>query len=161
MKKVLSLLSIAAVLAACNNDVKDAKTGTGSSAVPSVSGQVSSFNPDTAGLAQFQQWKAQQNQQAEVKKYNRPVRYTTAVAPLKKSKKAYQETVPAPVHSTSESTPAYPTDTLASRSSSHRISTDSTTTEAMSTETSNAAKAPVKKGWSKAAKGTAIGAGSG
>jgi len=83
---------------------------------------------DTAGLAQFQAWKTQQQmeqqmavlaqQQAAVKPVTKVVYVNRPVA--RKSQNGY-----------------------------------------MKTTTQNAAKAPQKKGWSKAAKGTVIGAGAG
>lgn len=90
---------------------------------------------DTTGLAQFQAWKAQ-HELATLQQYN--AQQTPAAVPIQKPKRtstAIRRTVrstPVPVQSGS-----------------------------MSSESANTAKAPQKKGWSNAAKGTAIGAGTG
>lgn len=126
MKRILSIVSIAAVFAACNPEPKVAEMST---AAPTL---------DTVGLAQFQQWKVQNElqQQAEIQEQPTQVSYA-AVAPVAKKK-------------------TYTTARRTSSSSSRSVSNQS---GAISSETANAAKA--KKGISKAAKGTAIGAASG
>lgn len=90
---------------------------------------------DTTGLAQFQAWKAQ-HELATVAQYN--AQAVTAVPPVKKQVR---------------------TSTTAAKTTSSP--TASTQSGSMSSESANTAKAPEKKGWSKAAKGTAIGAGTG
>lgn len=127
MKQMLPLFSAIVLLAACNSQPK---TNVEAAApVPAV------VIADTAGLAQFQAWKAQ-HELADVKEYKSNA---VAAAPVKKR---YQKTS-APVRRPA----ANPT-----------VDTQSGT---MNSESANTAQAPQKKGWSKAAKGTAIGAGSG
>ena len=119
-KSILSIISVGAILAmvvvgiaACNNksqsDIGDKKV---------------LMLVDTAGFAQFQNWKLQHE--------------SAAIAAANKSAKTY-----AVAHRPS-----------GSRSEKYQ-------TGSMSSTSQNPAKAPVKKGWSKAAKGVAIGAGSG
>ena len=115
---------------------------------PAVGLQLPAYNPDTVGLAQYQQWKAQN--EIVAKPIAEPVKvvYVQAAPVAKATRKpaAKKSTVPkatVPVSNTgSESTP----------------SNDGV---AIADESANEAKAPVKEGWSKAAKGTAIGAGAG
>lgn len=134
MKRLLSVLSIAAVMAACNHP----RTGIDSFVV-SPNDKAPATTIDTTGLAQFQAWKAQ-HELANVNTY-RLADQAIAAAP----KKAYTA-----AHKTAKShTAAY----------THRHATNASGT--MTSESGNTAKAPVKKGWSKAAKGAAIGGGSG
>ena len=95
---------------------------------------------DTAGLSQFQAWKAQ-HELSDVNQYNANTE-TAAAAPVKKT------VVYTPVHKTTRSS------TASSRSTDYSSGT-------MTSESGNTAKASVKKGWSKAAKGAAIGGGVG
>lgn len=87
---------------------------------------------DTAGLAQFQAWKAQ-HELAPVTAYTTQ---PAAVVPV-------QKRASAPARNTTRTAPA------------------PAANNTMSSESANTAKAPQKRGWSKAAKGTAIGAGTG
>lgn len=100
----------------------------------------SASNTDTTGLAQFQAYKTQMAIQElnATKQVSQPV----AVQPAPKTIVVYKTV---PVRTTS--------------SSSRRASSYSS--GSMVSESNNAAKSYRKKGWSKAAKGTAIGAGSG
>ena len=125
MKRILSIVSIAAVFAACNPQPKVAEVTT---APPSL---------DTVGLAQYQQWKVQNElQQSEIVEEQPSQASYAAAAPVAKKRSA------APVRKAS--------------TRSRSVSNESGT---MSSETANTAKA--KKGISKAAKGTAIGAAGG
>jgi hypothetical protein len=139
MKQLLPIFSLALIMTACSSNPN---TGASVSAVPQQ--QAPALNADTAGLAQFQQWKAN-NELAAVTEYKSVAVQHAAVAPVKRAKKVY--TAPRPQASGNESTSASGTDTNNSGT--------------MSSESSNTAKAAEKKGWSKAAKGTAIGTGAG
>ena len=126
MKKMLSIMSVAAVMAACNSNSKTTEA--------EVEAKIAAYKDsirmvaDTSGLSQYQAWKAQ-NELADANQDNTQF---AASAPVKKY------------------TPAR----KVSRNSSVNNNNGS-----MNSESSNTAKR--KKGWSKAAKGTAIGAGSG
>ncbi|MDQ3681765.1 MAG: glycine zipper domain-containing protein [Bacteroidota bacterium] len=126
MKKILFIVSVAAVMAACNSNSKTTEA--------EVAAKIAAYKDsirmvaDTAGLSQYQAWKAQ-NELADAK-YN--IAQYAAAAPSK----------------------AYTPAGKVSKSRSVNNSNGS-----MNSETSNTAKR--KKGWSKAAKGTAIGAGTG
>jgi hypothetical protein len=127
MKHLVPFLSAAVLVTACNSNPKTESQATQAPPVTMAA--------DTAGLAQFQAWKAQ-HELATVAQYT-PQAVATA----------------APVHK------AVRTSTAARRSAPSRpTSTESGT---MTSESENTAKAPEKRGWSKAAKGAAIGAGVG
>lgn len=142
MKRILPFFSIALIMAACNSTPKlDVE-----SATAPAQQQAQAYSPDTVGLSQFQQWKAQ-NELADVKDYQ-SAQYAAEV-PEKKVAKA-------PVRKSSK--PATP---VASGSSSSKNSNNSVSTNdgagTMSSESGNEAKKAEKKGWSKAAKGAVIG----
>jgi hypothetical protein len=140
MKKLLPILSFAILLTACNT-TPPVSNGVAGSAV-----QVTSL-PDTSGLAQYQQWKAQ-NELTAMQVSSQPV--PQAVAPVKKS---------APVRTIYKTIPA-PKSTSASGSSSSNGSGNSDATASSGSGTSQSsgeAKASQKKGISKAAKGAVIG----
>jgi hypothetical protein len=121
MKRVVPILSIVAVLAllitACGRKSDDAKSQTLSYA-------------DTVGLAEFQNWKFQ-NERLNASQYYQPGY-------------AVQQSSPAPVRKTT-----------ARKTSSNNYGSGS-----MNSVSQNQAKVE-KKGWSKAAKGAAIGGGAG
>jgi|SRR6476469_2252036 len=135
MKQLIPTFSLALLMAACSSHPN---TDVAASTAPQPVQQAPISNVDTAGLAQFQQWKAA-NELASA------TQYTTAV---KNNPKVYA----APQQRSSNHTAA------PNRSSTASGNTDGGT---MSSESSNTAKAAQKRGWSKAAKGTAIGAGAG
>jgi hypothetical protein len=130
MKRILSFFTVAAIVTACNNtsqaDVANAKLQAYKDSVRMAA--------DTVGLAQYQQWKAQ-NELANPNEYQNNL----AAAP------AARTVVYVPQKATRTST-------------SSRRSTTSQSGN-MNSQSSNTAMR--KKGWSKAAKGAAIGAGSG
>ncbi len=143
MKRILPFLSIAVVLAACGNNAK-----TSTESIAPVTEQTQALKVDTTGLAEFQNWKLQQ-QIAEIETPAQPtVQYATA-APVKKARKTYR---PAP--KVVEQAPPVNTSTT-------ETSTGSADDVVMNSESTNAAEAPEKKGWSKAAKGAVIGGASG
>lgn len=147
MKRFLPFLSIAVLLAACGNNTQ---TSAGSSALAPASENIPAVQTDTTGLAAFQQWKMQQELAAIEESKASAVQYAAA-APVRKVKKTYQApvkasqsvVVPEPAVSYPETVPGSEEDV------------------AMSSESSNAAEAPAKKGWSKSAKGAVIGAATG
>lgn len=127
MKKTLFVVTIAAVMAACNSNPQQEMGNAHVSALKSA---------DTIGLAEYQAWKSQKDL-AEFSEYKQAKNTVVYTAPRKVS--------------TSGSTKAVKTKSPAVKSGSGSATNT----------TSYPAKAPVKKGWSKAAKGTAIGAGGG
>ncbi len=137
MKTILSIFTIAVVMAACNTNHDN------SSDVSKLQAYKDSvrLSADTAGLAQYQTWKAQNAVTGN--NYSTPA--TAPVAAVKNTV-AY-----IPVHKATRSS-----STKQSRAKSYEGGS-------MNSESSNTAKAPVvrKQGWSKAAKGAAIGAGTG
>jgi hypothetical protein len=138
MKKALLFLSIfALILASCTSRTADNKTVQ----LPTV---------DTTGLAAFQEWKYMHERAAisEYKAETQPEQYVSAPrkkAPVKKVPKK-----PAPVNEDVLPTSPLPVDNGTGDN-----------TESIGSETSNEAQTAKKKGISKAAKGTAIGAVSG
>src|SRR5215217_4760597 len=140
MKRFIPIFSLAVFAVACNSKPN---TTAETNVAPQVQ-QTPAYNPDTVGLAQFQQWKAAK-ELAAVKEYQKPAASYTA-APVKKARKVYA----APLPQSSGST-----------AGSNSTVSGSNNEGTMSSESSNTAKAAEKKGWSKAAKGTAIGAGAG
>jgi len=120
MKRIVPIVAIAAMLTACNSTPKQAGLQT---TQPSTT-----VNADTAGLAQFQQWKAQ-NELAALNQYGQA---NQSAAPQTK-------VVYVPQRTTSRSS------STARRSSSGTMSSTSSNT------------AMKKKGISKAAKGAIIG----
>ena len=127
MKRTLSVIAIAAVMAACNNNPQQ---GMGNANVSPLK------SADTVGLAEYQSWKTQKDL-AEFNEYKQAKNTVVSTAPRQVSTKSSAGTVK--------------TKSTAAKSGSGSATTT----------TSYPAKAPVKKGWSKAAKGTAIGAGGG
>lgn len=139
MKKIFASVAFAAIFAACNSNTKTPEQAA-----------IQQQQADTSGLAQFKAWKQQQEFIEQSQMYsgltdqqamqNQQALEAQAEAPREvvRERVVY---VDRPVRST------------ASRSSSGRSSSGSVA--------SAPAPAPRKKGWSHAAKGTAIGAGSG
>ena len=130
MKKIFSVVAIAAVMASCTSNPNANITAAPAQAPAAV---------DTTGLSQFQAWKRQQ----ELMQLNEGFMPEAAPAAA----------VAAPVAAAAPVAKA----PAVRRSTSSRSS--SSNSGSMSSTSGNTAKA--KKGWSKAAKGTAIGAGSG
>ncbi len=128
MKKLFSIIAISAVtFTACTRNPQSAVDNS----------KVASYS-DTAGLAEYQNWKMQ-NELAEYQEYQafkNGAMATAAVASAPAAKSAVRRTSSSGTRTTSSS-------------------------GSRSTTTSNEAKAPAKKGWSKAAKGAAIGAAAG
>lgn len=131
MKGILALMTVAVVFTACT-DKQDMQAA--------INAQMQAYKDsirmaaDTAGLAEFQQWKAY-NEMANTQQYNQNMQYAAAAAPV--ATRAY-----APARRTS------------SRSYSTRSRSTGYESGSMSSTSSNAAK---KRGWSKAAKGAVIG----
>ena len=117
MKKILPVVALAGFMVACNNPRPDAK----------VESAQNTIILDTAGLAQFQAWKAQ-NEMAQYQQFGEQNNNNGAVAPVRRTSSASRS------------------------SSSARRSSGSSGSTASSGTT-----ATQKKGWSKAAKGAVIG----
>ncbi|WP_207492020.1 glycine zipper family protein [Aridibaculum aurantiacum] len=136
MKKIFSVVAFAAIFAACNSNTKTAEQSTATQ------------QADTAGLAQFKEWKQQQEFLEQSRMYNglnEQQNLQNVEAQAAPPREVVRERViyrdrPAPRTTTRSSS--------ASRSSSGTVA-------------SAPAQTQKKKGWSHAAKGTAIGAGSG
>jgi hypothetical protein len=176
MKKAILSIAIAAVFAACNNS----KPAEQASTVTQVSTR------DTTGYAQFQQWKEKQ-ELIDAQGVNEPEQNYTqeaATAPTKQAPKVIYRTIvkerAVPVSKPSQRSSERSVVRTAKSSgrpietSSGSGSTGNESSGGISTGSDNGTSAPggdvattqpeVKQkneGWSKAAKGTAIGAGSG
>ncbi len=115
--------------------------------------QKAAYNTDTAGLSQFQNWKAQ-NELANVEDYNRPDQYATT--PVQKAKQTYKAPVRkapvtrAPVQTSSPTSSPAP-------ASTNDDGVSGGNEGVANSESAGEAKAPVKKKISKAAKGAVIG----
>lgn len=120
MKNIVPVVAMAAMLTACNSTPKQAGV---------QNAQTTTINSDTAGLAQFQQWKAQ-NELAALNQYGQA---NQPAAPAAQTKVVY-----VPQRSTARSSTA----------------NRSTSSGSSSSTSSNTAQ---KKGMSKAAKGAIIG----
>ena len=129
MKQLFSILSFAVVLTtACTNNSKSSAEARLKAYQDSIA-----LAADTAGFAEFQQWKAQ-NELTDAEVAAQEQEYAASQAPAR----SYAS---APARKTS-----------AKRSKASRGYSGSGNSKSGST-----AKAPVKKGWSKAAKGAAVG----
>ena len=155
MKKFLTIFSVAAVMTACTSNQKSETDA--AATLPAVT-QPAALNIDTTGLAQFKEWK--QQELVVVQDTKPEVQYK---APVKKARKVYhapvyKETasVPAPV-ATTTSTPG----TTTAPASEGTVGNGSAGNGTMSSESTNTAETPEKKGWSKAAKGAVIGGATG
>jgi hypothetical protein len=150
MKKALSILAIAAIFTACN---RTPQANQNSNAALGVS--------DTSGFAEFRNYKQQQRIIEQQRAFETEGIYdgTNSFASNSSNNSGVKErivyvTKPAPASSTRRST-ARRTNRTSSRSGSNN---------GYYGNNGSVAQAPVparKKGWSHAAKGTAIGAGSG
>ena len=149
MKRILPFFSIALVMAACNSVPNNLSAETAAAAQQ----QAQTYNPDTVGLSQFQQWKAQ-NELADVNDYG-AVQYAAAVPEKKAVAKApaYKKSKPAPAPKASSNS----SESSSSKSNSGVSSSTNDGAGTMSSESGNEAKQAEKKGWSKAAKGAVIG----
>ncbi|MBD0376081.1 MAG: glycine zipper 2TM domain-containing protein [Flavisolibacter sp.] len=135
MKKLITALSLATLLVACGS--KQDKVAAENAKLQAYKDSLR-LATDTAGLAQYQQWKAQ-HELSDPSEYNQTNQNNAATAPETRTVVKY-----VPVSKTKSS----------SRSKSYGSGS-------MSSTSGNTAKAPAKKGWSKAAKGAAIGGGAG
>jgi hypothetical protein len=121
MKKILPVVALAGFMVACNNPRPDAAK---------VESAQNTIILDTAGLAQYQAWKAQ-NEMAQYQQFGEQNNNNAATAPTRR---------------------------YASSSSSNRTTTTRRSSSSGSGSTaSTGTTATQKKGWSKAAKGAVIG----
>jgi len=157
MKKYLPFLSLAFLLGACSSKPTETQTRTIQS--------TQTTTVDTAGLAQFQQWKAQNElvaanepQQSQPQAAAAPVKTITIVrevrvpqpAPMRKT---VMEQAPAPVITNTPA--ATKTDNSANTNGEVTARSESSNTaEAPATQPAETAK---KKGWSNSTKGAVIG----
>jgi hypothetical protein len=145
MKKLLPFFSVALLLAACNSTPKNTITSAMAPAEPQA--QVT-MAADTTGLAQFQEWKVQ-NELSAAEDYAKPVQAVAAVKKISRAKKVQPRPVPvslpAPVENNTASLP---------QGSGSEAGSESGT---INSESGDEAKATQKEGISKAAKGAVIG----
>lgn len=158
MKQCLPILSLA-FLIACNSKPSDTATETKTI----QSAQAANSTIDTTGLAQFQQWKAQNELAAANEAQQKPA---AAVAPVKTTTVVREVRVPerTTVHKTvkhtTESKPSGTSNAPAGTGSTGASGQGSSTSESSNTASAPAtqpAEAQKNKGWSKSAKGAAIG----
>ncbi len=151
MKQILTIFTIVAVfLAACNNNKNN------EAAISALQAYKDSIrlSSDTAGLAQYRMWKMQ-NELSNPNEYNPYASGNTAPEnSVVRERIIYKE----PARSNSRSYAS-----TESRRSSRSRSGNSGVYDggSMTSESGHTAERATKKGWSKAAKGTAIGAGGG
>lgn len=145
MKKLLPLFGAAIFMVACNQTPEQV-AGTSTSPYIQQQAQQQQSVADTAGLASYNAWKAQ-NELADLNDYQAK---QTVAAPVRKA-----ATAKAPVRKAAASRPvtqsSSPAETTASTGSG------SGTTAGAGNESSETAPAEKKEGWSKAAKGAVIG----
>ncbi len=133
MKQILTIVTFAAAITACNTKTE---TTVDKAAIIAAYQDSVKKAADTAGLAAFQTWKSQ-NELADARQFNEV--QTVAVA------------APAVIKTSRTAAPARRT----SNTSSSKSGGVSNSGGTMNSESSNTAMR--KKGWSKAAKGAAIG----
>ena len=154
MKRYLPFLSIAFLMAAC--------TSTPATTETKVLPAANQPTIDTAGLAQFQQWKTQNEltaanpvQEPLARTSSTPVKTTTIIREVVVEKQAPVRKRPAPIQKQKTTPPVASTTDKPAESNEG----------SMDNESAGTAKEPVvtpeptakKEGWSKAAKGAAIG----
>ena len=156
MKKFLPFLSIAFLFAACSPSAKEDSTA--SAAEQQLQAYKDSIKTaaDTAGLAQFQQWKSQ-NELATTPtiQQEEPVAQYEAPAPRPRAAVA-KSVAKAPVRKSSRAT-APVASRPAPRAQSPAPSAGSGSDVATTNGSGDEAVAEKKEGWSKAAKGAVIG----
>jgi hypothetical protein len=140
MKKLLPILGITVLTAACNTS-PDLKMDSAQAVQQTMS------TPDTTGMAEFNAWKAQ-NELASLNAYKQPEQ----PAPAEKTTTVVKYV---PVTKSTQSKPVSHTSTSTSSSSSG--SSANSGSGSASSESSQTAEANKKEGWSKAAKGAVIG----
>jgi hypothetical protein len=155
MKKLIPILGLAVLVTACNTSPKETEQ-----AAAKESAQVTVNNLDTAGLAQYHQWRAQ-NELAEIREEMEtpevvkaaPVKKAAAKAPVAKASVARTSAPKAdPVAKTPATVPA------STGSGSQSSGSGESAEPAESAGTGDVAQAPAKKeGVSNAAKGAVIG----
>ena len=140
MKKILFLISTVAVMASCSNNTPRTATET----------KVAPQPADTAGLAQFQAWKAQ-NELATANQLAQQNKVVDSVQPTKeiiREKVVYVNKPVTKKHSSTKST---------STTSSGTTSNNTSTNNGSGVYNSTSENTAKKKGWSKSAKGAVIG----
>ena len=142
MKKLLPLFGAALFMVACNQTPEQVA---GTSTSPFIQQQAQAQQPvaDTAGLASFNAWKAQ-NELADMNQYQ--AKQAPAAAPVRKA--AVKSSAPARKSSSRPSAPS---------TTSNEGSGSGTETAGTGTGTGAEETAKKKEGWSKAAKGAVIG----
>lgn len=142
MKKLLPVLGITILMAACNTNPEQTRTNSAQAVQQTIA------TPDTTGMAEFNAWKAQ-NELASLNAYKQTQQSSSAPAEKTRTIVKY-----VPVAKSSQSKPV--SHSSSSSSSANSGSSADSGSGSMSNETGETAKAE-KKGWSKAAKGAVIG----
>lgn len=155
MKQTIPFLSLAVILAACGNT---ATNNTDSATTNPAVQTAPTFLPDTVGLAEYQQWKAQ-NELIDEEDYTSTASYTAA--PVKKAKKTYTAPVKRSTRTIASEDNSVSNDMPVSNDNQSVGNNGQNEDVSMSNETSKEAKIEEKKGWSKAAKGAVIGGAAG
>jgi hypothetical protein len=144
MKKLLPLLGITVLMAACNT-MPEEKSGAVQSAQQTLT------QPDTTGMAAFNAWKAQ-NELATINAYQQS-QQTQSVSEKPKTIVKY-----VPVKQSSQSKPvSHTTSRSSSTEQTNSGSSAGSGGGSATSESSETAKVEKKEGWSKAAKGAVIG----
>ena len=143
MKKLLPILGITFLIAACNS-VPDQRSESAQASQPAV-------QQDTTGIAAFNAWKAQ-NELASVTPVQQPQQ--AQAAPQKT--RTIVKYVPVAQKTTRSSSTSAPSPKPTSTESTSGSTADNGS-GSMSNESSQTAKVEKKGGWSKAAKGAVIG----
>ena len=147
MKKLLPVLGISILMAACNA-VPEQKTDAAQTAQQIL-------QPDTTGIAAFNAWKAQ-NELANVNAYQQSQQVQSAPAEKTRTIVKY---VPVKLSQTKSvsSTTSSSNSTSSSREKTNSGSSADSGSGSANNESSETAKVEKKEGWSKAAKGAVIG----
>jgi hypothetical protein len=156
MKKFLPFLSIAFLAVACSPNTKQDPMGAAAEQQLQAYKDSIKMAADTAGLAQFQQWRSQNELATAEPLQEEPVAQYAAPAPRPKAA-ASRAVAKAPVRKASRATAPAP----APRAESPAPSVGSGNDVAVGSGAGEEATAQKKEGWSKAAKGAVIGAAGG
>ncbi|HEX2608080.1 MAG TPA: glycine zipper domain-containing protein [Flavisolibacter sp.] len=148
MKKLIPILSLGLIMTACNSTPKDNAAVSGVSVTQPVQPV-----QDTAGLAQYNEWKAM-HELSDAKAYAASLEAKPAVTEVRTITKTVQAPAPKPVK---RATPKPVASSNNGAGSSGSGSTANDGSGSMSSGSSQTAEVNKKQGWSKAAKGAVIG----
>lgn len=159
MKKLIPFLSAAVLLVACNSKPENTEVKTLQSAQQNAA-------MDTTGLAQFQQWKTQNElavatevQQPQLQ--TAPVKTVEVIREVRIVEKPVRVRETAPVRDVEPTVPAPVEDNNETTASGDVATSNSGSGQGTETAPAPAEETAKKEGWSKSAKGAAIGGGAG